>query len=694
MTNDVKCSYFNALLSQQRVKCSEEVTTLTVKSIQLKRDAVLLVSSLSQLELKVPCIIQHTIELPAHKTNKHIKINLHSYCLSNLILQYFISIAHCFTAMLVVYFLALFCSCAGLTLSSKPSPLSDRQVWSVCDNNGSCSCGPNVSHAVICRDGDSTIVIQNCYCMFYDEDANTSLLGTCLLSCDYQLNVDQPSINFYSIHRNVSLFNKDICANDTAWIKKNREGRFCGRCQETYGLAVYSYHYSSCIKCTDYGYKNWIKFFAVALLPLTVFVFVVIIFKINVPSSRLNGLIFMMQCITFPKLLRVNDTFTLHVQNELNNVIKFVKAFFVIFGVVNLDFLRDVYPYFCLHPKMNALHLMALEYCVALYPFLLIIVTYFLIKMYDQNYTLVVLAWKPFKWCLKSYNRRIDIGASLIQAFASLILLSSMKILSLTADIMTVSVAETPNREKHLYFYYDANLDYLRGQHLIFALLSLLLCFVFVILPFLLLVLYPFRCFHRFLNLLKLRCQALHIFGDVFQGSYKLEPHDLRIFSAFHLLIRLLISFIFMLFHTLFAYPATVLVLFPATLFFAFFRPYKNEFHNTLDVISIGLAAFLYVSYLSSVFTRSLDSYWRHTSYALSAGTMVLILMYAIVNLTFSRIRNLLRCIVSRIRLRVNGRAPLLTESVSLPRETSDGQIDAQDSPNERSSLIDPVLDI
>ena len=351
--------------------------------------------------------------------------------------------------MIALCFLVLFYGCVGL---AKPDPLSDQQVWSVCDNTGSCSCGPNVSHAVICRDGDNTIEIQNCYCMFYDESTNTSLLGTCLMSCGYQHKYYQPNFLFYSLSRNLSSFNKDMCAYDTTGVKQNREGRFCGKCKDSYGLAVYSYHYTSCIECTDYGYKNWIKFFAVALLPLTAFVFLVIIFKINVPSSRLNGLIFMMQCTTFPALLRTTDALEYGSTVGKVHLIKIVKVIYVIIGVVNLDFLRDVYPFFCLHPKMNALHVMVLDYFVALYPFLLIIVTYFLIKMYDQNYTLVVLAWKPFKWCLKSYNRQIDIGASLIQAFASLILLSSMKILSLTVDIMTVSMAETPSGERHFIF--------------------------------------------------------------------------------------------------------------------------------------------------------------------------------------------------------------------------------------------------
>ena len=232
-------------------------------------------------------------------------------------------------------------------------------------------------------------------------------------------------------------------------------------------------------------------------------------------------------------------------------------------------------------------------------------------------------------------------------------------------------------------------MDYLRGQHL---LLSLLLSFVFVILPFFLLALYPFRCFHRFLNLLKLRCQALHILVDVFQGSYKLEPHDLRIFSAFHLLVRFLLLLLFVQFHTSFVVSAAAFLLLLASLFFALFRPYKNEFHNTLDVISIGLLALVYMSFSFSISTHALDAYWGDTSYGLLGVAIILIFVYAIVNMTFSGIRNLLRYIVSKIKLRVNERAAPTNDSISARCETTDGQ-NPQDSPNERSLLIESVLD-
>ena len=52
------------------------------------------------------------------------------------------------------------------------------------------------------------------------------------------------------------------------------------------------------------------------------------------------------------------------------------------------------YPYFCLHPDLNILHVISLDFAVALYPFVLILLTYLLIRVYDSNYRLVVWAWK------------------------------------------------------------------------------------------------------------------------------------------------------------------------------------------------------------------------------------------------------------------------------------------------------------
>ena len=80
-------------------------------------------------------------------------------------------------------------------------------------------------------------------------------------------------------------------------------GRFCSQCEERYGLAAYSYHFTSCILCDDdHGYKKWLRYFAVALLPLTVFYFLMVVLQINIVSSRLNGIVFVVSHLLYCRL--------------------------------------------------------------------------------------------------------------------------------------------------------------------------------------------------------------------------------------------------------------------------------------------------------------------------------------------------------------------------------------------------------
>ena len=564
---------------------------------------------------------------------------------------------------------------ASLTASSKENFASEERIWSVCSENGSCSCGPDLYSVIQCTENSEFIKIQNCYCMFYDEQLNMSLLGTCQFSCNNYL---MPGF-FYYIERyavaNGSLFNIATCSNTTTVIETYREGRFCGQCRSGYGLAAYSYQYTVCIECTDYSYKSWIKYFSIALLPLTLFVFLVIILKINVPSSHLNGAIFTMQCITFPAMMRLYN----ELLHDVSYQVAGLKAIYVISGIFNLDFLRDIYTPFCLHPNLNIIHVIFLDYLIALYPYLLIILTYILIRMYNRNYFVIVQAWRPFKWCLKRYNREWDVGASLVQTFASLILLSSVKILGVMLDVLTPTRAYATNGSYHYYLYYDANIEYFHGQHLYNALLSITFSFVFVILPFLLLIVYPCRCFQRILNLLHLRCPALHIFMDAFQGCYKIEPYDLRYFSAFHLLLRFLLLLLIAILRTPFLFPAAACLMLAASMIFALFRPYRNDFHNVLDVIAMMLLALFFIAVTASILAYNLDGYWGTTGFALAVGAVIASFLYALANLSCNNLRKFISALQLRYRKQVR-------TSTAFARS-----IESFDQPrgcNERSTLI------
>lgn len=491
--------------------------------------------------------------------------------------------------LLVVVLLQLYLT-ARFTVSATET--SERKIWTTCNSNNSCSCGDSLSGVVTCS--GENILIQPCYCMYYDQTENITVIGNCMLTCYYIHSGNYGNYHFpvkwYS-EQNASSLNEDMCSSLISYVVTNREGRFCGRCKERFGLAAYSYHYTSCISCTDYGYKNWLRYFAVALLPLTLFYFIIVTLRINITTSRLNGIVFVLQSIGSPLQIRAIDGY---LSTRANNNPKIYVAIPIVtdlLGVVNLDFFRDVYPYFCLHPKLNILHMLSLDFIVVLYPFVLILLTYLLIIMYDRNYRVVVWAWKPFKCCLKYYQRQFDVRSSLIETFATFILLSNVKILAVCFDVLawtTVYVSTGMKQSKHL-FYYDANIEYFGPEHLPFALLAFLIGFIFVFLPFLLLVVYPCRCFQRCLNFLGWRCQALHIFMDAFQGSYKTEPYDLRYFSAYYLLVRFILLFSMEEIASILYIPVMSVLMILFTVVFAAFQPYKNRSHNKIDIISMLL---------------------------------------------------------------------------------------------------------
>ena len=323
-----------------------------------------------------------------------------------------------------------------------------------------------------------------------------------------------------------------------------------------------------------------------ALLPLTVFYFLVVILRISVASSHLNGIIFALQCLVSPLMQRIFEScLDASAFSFLHNILS--KILLSIFGVVNLDFFRGVYPSFCLHPRLNIIHILFLDYIVALYPFILIFITYVLLSLHDRNYRCLKLAWKPFKYLLGCFQRQWNIRTSLIETFATFILLSSTKILSVSFDLLAFTIAydEMGTEIKKKFLLYDANIEYFGHDHLPFAVLALLIGFVFVFLPFLLLILYPCHCFQRCLNCLGWRCQALYIFMDAFQGSYKIEPYDLRYFSAFYLLLRFLFLIITELMPSSVVIPTLAITMLLSALIFALFQPYKKSSQNRLDII-------------------------------------------------------------------------------------------------------------
>ena len=125
---------------------------------------------------------------------------------------------------------------------------------------------------------------------------------------------------------------------------------------------------------------------------------------------------------------------------------------------------------------------------------------------------------------------------------------------------------------------------------------------VFVIIPTLILILYPFRCFQKCISYYQIQWHFLHAFVDSFQGCYKdgTEPGtcDLRWFSAYGLVLRLGICIIFTLtLNTMYFIYATLLILI-VVIFLVNFQPHKFSVshYTAIDITFLILLLLHYMS--------------------------------------------------------------------------------------------------
>ena len=401
-------------------------------------------------------------------------------------------------------------------------------LWTYPNNiTGTCECGDRLSGTIECNKRDKTVSIKSCYCMTLDKSTSKPVVSNCLYTCYTVYNDVQESRPIHWVGTNTTAnLNNVTCG------RYNRKGTACGECIEGHGLPVYSYSLS-CVECSDYKY-NWLKYIAVAYIPLTLFYFTVIIFRISATSGSMIGYITVSQMVATYSLVKLYLT-----QAEVQSEQMSVSIIAMLYSIWNLDFFRSLYPPFCLHPKLTALQILMLDYLVAVYPMVLVLLTYLFVK-FDECFRLTMcLCWPVYK-CLRHFRKELDIKSSLISAFATMLLLSYVKILNVTANILSNGYHyDMYGNYGHLYVYYDTNTLYLSREHLPYFITAVAMSLVFNIIPLLLLCIYPCRSFRRCLNSTVFQCQVLHTFMDAFQGCYKHKPYNFRFFTAVYMITQI-----------------------------------------------------------------------------------------------------------------------------------------------------------
>ena len=464
--------------------------------------------------------------------------------------------------------------------------------WFTCATTGKCKCGPPILHGGIkCSEKIMRSAVLNCQCVTYDEIEAKTFAGLCLYNCERPVFNKVLENVYHGLPENISRLNHYMCG------RFNRDGVLCGECIKGFSPFVLSYNLS-CVNCPN-SHLNWLKFIVVGFIPLTVFYFVMILLNIKVTSSHMHGYVLFSQVVSAPAFVRT----LLNIEGVpfVSKLVKFVEPFF---SSWNLDFFRStILPDICLNT--DTLQAFTLDYCVAVYPLILIIASYLLIELHDRNVWLVVFIWKPFCFFFKLFQHNWDVRTSIVDSFATFFLLSYVKVLSVSTDLLIYTpVIELPSRKVQYRLYYSSNIKLFHRYHKPFAVLAVSFITFFIMVPTLILVLYPFRFFQKCLFYYQTRWHFLPAFVDSFQGYYKdgteARTSDFRWFSAYGLFLRIIFCIIFVLTLSSMYFVYTVIILVSVIILLLNFDPYKEvvKHYTVIDAFFMIFLSIFYVSLL------------------------------------------------------------------------------------------------
>ena len=478
---------------------------------------------------------------------------------------------------------------------------------------GECDCAVTNLPIVKCDKDRKIVSLPFCYCMSYNEHFEMITVGYCVESCyvvvDSPERLDGTKFLYRVLAKsdNLSEVNNELCS----FLGMHRTGQMCGSCLEGYAPAIYSYS-MDCVSCNSTHTKyNSLKYVAMAYGPLTIFYIIVIMFRISISSGEFNCYILTSQLVTAPAVARFLTKAVLNSSSNTPTTRILTKLFASFYGMFNLDFFRSLYPLFCIHPDMTMIQTLALDYVVVIYPLLLVVGTYIFVSLHGR-FSTVVRLWRPFYKCFVKIRKEWDLRVSLVEAFVTFILLSYVKILNTSLDLLTPVLLYNENGTTlgQLYLRVSGTVEYFGRNHLPYAVLAIFMTTTFNIVPLMLLCLYLCLWFQKCLNYFKFHRRTLHAFMEVFHGCFKTHPHNLRHFAAFYLLIRYINLILLSLMNGYWYFPAAGIVMITSALVIVIVQPHRCSVHSKIDAVMLTCIAVAYISSSCGTFALEKSPYY------------------------------------------------------------------------------------
>ena len=550
-----------------------------------------------------------------------------------------------------------------------------------------CECGNDIRGAVRCNQTLKSAQILDCFCITLNK-TNQTEVGKCFIGCEHSLL--KKDLVFNQLPEDKHQLNNWLCG------ELNKNGAFCGKCKKGYSRVVYTYDLD-CRNCTSSRSYNIVKFLAVAFGPLTLFYIIVVIFKVSATSPRFSSYVIFCQWITEPISVRV----TLRTTRKFPAIDVITRILTSAYGIWNLDFFRSLHPPICL--DVSTLSTLALDYAGAFFSLFLILITYFLIKLYSRNVRVIVFIWRPIECVLSSFKEQWNTKASMINVFATFFFLSYVKLVSVSFTLLLpTTVYDIYGNNVGKYLYYDASIPYLGRQHLPFAVLAILVSLLLVVVPSLFLTLYPFKWFQKCLNHCRITQPALHTFADCYLGWYKdgtvAGTRDCRFVTSMYLALRIcmFIFYAFSLSLYVYAFAAVAMISF-ATLIFII-KPYKQQWdvYNTIDPAMVLLIAIWYIMVVCTDIAseKAYELIYFSVILCFLVGSLPLVCMSGIIIYRLFKHCSVFRRLFSMLKLKIHGRHSGYEEIVTSEDVLEQQRLEYPDNNYQAAAANSTIQDI
>ena len=364
--------------------------------------------------------------------------------------------------------------------------------------------------------------------------------------------------------------------------QQHRTGIICGECVEGYAPAINSDTYE-CVRCDASDERvNWLYYILSVYVPLFILFLFIIIFNIKLTSGPANAFILYAQVVSTTFDLSANG------QVPLNTIYPYIgrllRVYRIPYNIFNLNFISNILPPFCLSRNFNSLDVIALNYVVAVFPLvmiLLVILFYNCPCSQRINISSYVKYFKRHEWRLAN---------SLIDAFAAFVLLSYTQFC--LTSVYLIGLQPLWNERGD---YVGRERLYLGGQFtsfdatyiLRYGIPAYVVYGTFVAIPPILLLGFPIRWLEKLI--LKIEWLSarypfdkVNILLDTFQGCFR---NNRRFFAGMYFFFRIALYLTYMLTDTWqMQYTTQQVLVTMYIVLIAVLWPYKRNFINYVDI--------------------------------------------------------------------------------------------------------------